>query len=494
MPKTRRTTNLNGGRIQGEDRLGSLPDEILIQILSCLPLQLAIVTECLSTRWRGLWTYITSINIDDSASRYKQEFLDALDDDIIRSKIISPFIHTFSFEKLQGFECLPNLDSWLRHLCDRNIRELRLTWRYRCDCRHEFPMNMFRKQSLVSIELGPAFHWTMPDDDCEPVNLPNLKSLSLFLCPSISEWVVKQIKLCPSLEQLSLKCGKDGLNLAGQRRILTCSNQNLRRLSVHFGCFTVNLMLLINAPKLEYLAIRAPKSSSFYFANNGPVLLREAKIETTCADALSYWRKKLMLKFYEDISNNVRFLGLDINSLDSVSCTVFHRTTCLSLDMGISKNISIVLSLLELFPVLDVLTLKFDYIGTRLNRVLSPLPDLPKVRKTRRELERIEIQSFWTGSYVDVALPVLGLIEYLLSNTLGLEHFRVDIAAGRPRENVIVNHNQSVELDLCRLLYRCPMVSEGCEVEFVGRCFTMSRKVGPIVKTVDGEVIQLFTS
>ncbi|KAK9715979.1 hypothetical protein RND81_06G203200 [Saponaria officinalis] len=476
--KRRLMANSKLRRDRGEDRLSSLPDDIRIQILSRLPLRSAIVTECLSSRWRGLWTHITSINIEKGTSKFSHEFFNALKE--IRSRIVSPCVHRFSFELIDGVQDAfgqPFLYSWVQQICDQNVRELKLTWLYyQGDFdRRQFPCFIFRTQSLVSIELGSASNWVLLDD-CEPINLPNLKNLSIKICPSICDWLEKQIKLCPSLEQLSLIC--------------------CRRLSINCT-FTKNFKVVINSPKIGYLAIRAPKTWTFCFAEK-PLVLREAKIDffgTAGTLVISDELNKVKSKFYEDISN-VRLLGLYIDSVDDVS-TVFHNTTRLTFDMNLSHSISIVLSLLELFPNLDVLTLKFNHIGDDID--LRGLPKLKKVRNIRRALKRIEIESLPPYKYECLGSPFLDLIEYFLSNAIDLEHFKVNIGVSRLwenviMENVIMQHNESVELQLCKLLYQCPTISKRCEVEFVGRCFTMSRKAGPKVKTVDGKVVSFNCS
>ncbi|KAK9715983.1 hypothetical protein RND81_06G203600 [Saponaria officinalis] len=464
---------------QIEDRLSSLPDELRIQILSRLPLRSAIVTECLSSRWRGLWTNITSVNIEPAGTthpKYSDEFLNALDK--IRSRMVSPFIYRFSFELINGVQGTfrpPYLDSWVQQICDRDVRELKLTET------RQFPSFIFRTQSLVSIELRSTSTWVLPDD-CEPINLPNLKNLGINLCPAICDWVEKQIKLCPSLEQLSLMCETYYWDSPGKR--ITCSNQNLRRLSINFKSSKVSHNVVIDAPKLEYLAIRALKTSTFSFTNE-PVVLREAKIEiygTTRTPAKPDKLNRVISKFYEDISN-VRFLGLHIDSLDNNLSTFFRNTTKLTLDMDSSHSISMVLSMLELCPALDDLTLKFLHIGD--DREWCRHPKLGQsTSKARRPLKTINIECYWPKNYDShPGLSFLALIEYFLTHATDLERFKVNLDATRLSENVIVKHDESVELELCKLLYQCPTMSKRCEVEFVGRCFMMSRKAGPKAKT-----------
>ncbi|PRQ47946.1 putative F-box domain-containing protein [Rosa chinensis] len=47
------------------DRISGLPDEILVSILSLLPLKEAQATSILSRRWQYVWAYCTTLNFDD---------------------------------------------------------------------------------------------------------------------------------------------------------------------------------------------------------------------------------------------------------------------------------------------------------------------------------------------------------------------------------------------------------------------------------------------
>ncbi|XP_050274548.1 F-box/FBD/LRR-repeat protein At1g13570-like isoform X2 [Quercus robur] len=50
--------------------IGKLPDEILVSILSLLPMKQAIRTSVLARRWRYLWTSITHLEFDDLSVNY----------------------------------------------------------------------------------------------------------------------------------------------------------------------------------------------------------------------------------------------------------------------------------------------------------------------------------------------------------------------------------------------------------------------------------------
>uniref|UniRef100_I1PLJ7 F-box domain-containing protein n=1 Tax=Oryza glaberrima TaxID=4538 RepID=I1PLJ7_ORYGL len=54
----------DGGGGGGEGRLGELPDELLLSILSCLTTRQAVQTSVLSRRWRHLWRSTPRFDVD----------------------------------------------------------------------------------------------------------------------------------------------------------------------------------------------------------------------------------------------------------------------------------------------------------------------------------------------------------------------------------------------------------------------------------------------
>ncbi|XP_074298952.1 F-box/LRR-repeat protein At1g06630-like [Silene latifolia] len=408
-------------RKQSYDRLSILPVEILIEIISLLPLRLAIVTGSLSRQWRGLWTNVTSINIGSHELKYFPEFM---------THITSPSIDRFVIESIdQGKNSIwpPLLDSLLRQACDRNVRELKLT-------------------SIFGLQL--------PDQ----INLPNLKRLLLNQFPFDFELLATLLKACPSLEDLLLEF----LYCDGFQHDIMISNRNLRRLDIHTSIIW-NIIVVLNTPKLEQLVTHTLKSVIFRFEQK-PLSFYEAEINSGSNEHLSEDQNKAMSEFYGAISN-VRFLKLDVFVLDNVS-TVFGNVNRLALNMKLCHNIEIVLSLIELCPLLDVLTVDLWDISNEDTQTTLVNPGrIGGI--SRRVLNRIEIEGGWT--YHKVAQSFLKLVRYLLSGEIDIDHFCLRV--GCPKhfaQKSNLNLRRKEELNLCKLLCKYYMASTQFEVEFVG--------------------------
>ncbi|KAL6657899.1 hypothetical protein ACP70R_005679 [Stipagrostis hirtigluma subsp. patula] len=77
----RETAEPRSGREVAQDRISSLCDDLLLKILVLLPLVEAIRTCILSRRWRGVWTRLPRLELDDGAARAAgvEGFVDLVD-------------------------------------------------------------------------------------------------------------------------------------------------------------------------------------------------------------------------------------------------------------------------------------------------------------------------------------------------------------------------------------------------------------------------------
>ncbi|XP_074296319.1 FBD-associated F-box protein At2g26860-like [Silene latifolia] len=472
------TTNENDRRSSNRsiDRLSYLPDDILIGIISLLPFQLAIATGTLSRRWRGLWSNTTSIDIAFRET-YKLLNLDTTLNETMR-QITSPFIHSFSIDFKKSFDLnywAPLMDIVIRDVCNRNVHQLKVTWRdaacwYKI---YTLPSVIFQTQSLVSIELGSKSgsydDWRFPED-CDTINLPNLKNLTIHFGLNY-QWIEKLVKACPSLVKLSLNCWVGYIVV-----------------SLQSGRF------VINAPNLEYLAIFAPKSMCFSFEEE-PIVLRETKIEFTDLHQYQSDKDKLS-RLYKAVSN-VRILTIDISAVDALS-TVLHNVTRLTINMKSSHSLNTLLSLLKMCPKVDVLTLKVWGVDNYKEPLYRNPGNVSTSRRALRRIKSINVEIDNWRTYCKPAKSLSRLIVHLLRSTCNLEHFNLRVNDFHqdwdwlPSANC--SSNQEHELKLCKKLYRWPTISSCCDVEFNGRFFKMSRKDGPKITTTNGEAIYFHPS
>ncbi|XP_056688878.1 F-box/FBD/LRR-repeat protein At1g16930-like [Spinacia oleracea] len=337
-----------------EDRLSSLPDALLIDIISLVPtdaaIATAIATAVLSPRWRFLWAHITSLDIDTRKFR-----LDAINQVI--NKITSPSIKTFklrvcgrTFVKGRTFVYCRTvmhtyfsgvMDSSCRRICDRNIEEISLKIQdFNFDhilfqnpsCVFQIPSCVFQTLSLVLLELDS-----------------NIRGCCYGISDDIFEFFPFTVKVCkgwgklieslPSLEVLSMvvPLTKDRYFLDKPQIDISITSRNLVRLNLSvLGKELVNVV--VDAPRLEYLRFDVLILSKFVFVKK-PNSIREANIsfdlEFTDDDDVDDDRNNWIMEFLGSISN-VSSLTLCIRDDDVMITTavLFANLTYLRLQMS----------------------------------------------------------------------------------------------------------------------------------------------------------------
>ncbi|KAI3851466.1 hypothetical protein MKX03_019210 [Papaver bracteatum] len=92
----------------GVDHISTLPDDVLIRILSLVPTEQAVLTSLLSKRWKFLWTSMPELDFD--YDRFWQKFdalnLDDDDDDDIKRRFLDFVQHVFSLHELEPLQNL----------------------------------------------------------------------------------------------------------------------------------------------------------------------------------------------------------------------------------------------------------------------------------------------------------------------------------------------------------------------------------------------------
>ena len=106
------TKRLKHAPILEEDRISTLPDSILLTILSSFPTKDAIKTGVLSKRWAYLWTSVPSLSFTDTSYENMAAFATAVDDAVLLHR--APKLTNFSVKFEYRPELKPRVDLWLR--------------------------------------------------------------------------------------------------------------------------------------------------------------------------------------------------------------------------------------------------------------------------------------------------------------------------------------------------------------------------------------------
>ncbi|CAN1163778.1 F-box/FBD/LRR-repeat protein At1g13570 [Linum perenne] len=191
------------------DRLSSLPDKVVDQILSQLSIKDAVRMSALSRKWRYKWAKIPNLVFDNHCVSSPSP-----DQALIKNKLVnivdhvlllhSGDIHKFklSHRELVG---VTDIDRWILHLSPiihlsrrRPIKEFVLEiWKGQ---RYKLPCCLFSYQDLTHLEL---FNCLLRP----PITFKgfqNLKSLDLQHITLAQEAFENLITGCPSLERLTL--------------------------------------------------------------------------------------------------------------------------------------------------------------------------------------------------------------------------------------------------------------------------------------------------
>ncbi|KAK9741415.1 hypothetical protein RND81_03G103900 [Saponaria officinalis] len=375
------------------DRLNDLPDELLTQILSMLPTKDASAMQVLSKRMRRAFTYITSLNIDNSPvslcpnkpfhAKHSPMF-DSFVDNVLQKfsnfgKPLTRFRlflgedntrHYHFLEKRNDCEskiCYSNLEParlnmWISYpLAYSSLTELDLSFHLSNPDDFVIPVGIFTCRSLEVLKLDSNLE--IDDNEFPLICLPNLKLLHLRSFVFTDDvFLTRLVSSCPDLKDLSITYCSAWPDL----HRLTISSCSLRRLVLDVWNYVTDDIhrgdVLIDTPNLEYFDYDDFLATSYSVHMNG-LAKTCIRIVTQLVhlDGDTCFRSQLSLVTAFSHVQHLSLLGYCVENVYfsgelKDQLPVFHALKTLELDAFFHARWDIVLSLfLRRSPLLETL-------------------------------------------------------------------------------------------------------------------------------------------
>ncbi|OMO63924.1 hypothetical protein CCACVL1_22173 [Corchorus capsularis] len=182
-------------------RICSLPDTILLHILSFLPTKAAVKTSLLSKRWQFLWMSVTKLEFEEKSKEGATR--------INFMNFVERALLLHDLKNLQKFSLNcnllsdgPRINAWISAVLKHKVKHLHLVLSYDdFDGWFVLPQHLFTCESLEKLFLVIYDCHQLPSFIC----LPNLKSLTLSSITFEDHHSVQRLLSgCPNLEKLRL--------------------------------------------------------------------------------------------------------------------------------------------------------------------------------------------------------------------------------------------------------------------------------------------------
>ncbi|CAG7864015.1 unnamed protein product, partial [Brassica rapa] len=247
-----------------EDRISSLPEPLILQILSLLPTKLVIATSVLSKRWRSVWKKVPILRFESKGNI--QKFAENVSMSLLSHK--SPVLETLHLKVNDRCEDV-YIGIWAGIAVTRHVRELELDLGYLCGNPVRFPSCLLCFDTLETLKLKHYILLDIPS----MVSLKSLRTLHLHsVVYKDSESVRNLFASCPNLEHLVVHRGFH-YNDDGVRFVI--ESPSLKTLLVSGGetYGKQNGGYVINVPCLQHLTIQMLKGYEYCLIENAPELV-----------------------------------------------------------------------------------------------------------------------------------------------------------------------------------------------------------------------------
>ncbi|XP_066342650.1 putative FBD-associated F-box protein At5g56820 [Miscanthus floridulus] len=191
MPKrSRENCEQPAAKVGSEDRLGSLPDDALLHVLSLLPSEDAVRTCVLARRWRHLWRFTAALRIArDDDKRWNVRWLHRFVTNFLRLRdslspldvcdiFCCPFVLYQGGHAAQAF-CFKVAEEWVRRVVSEYRARVLNVWIYTPEDMLEPADAPLVSQHLTRVELGEV---ELPSGILDLSGCPALEHLELISC------------------------------------------------------------------------------------------------------------------------------------------------------------------------------------------------------------------------------------------------------------------------------------------------------------------------
>ncbi|GAA0184816.1 hypothetical protein LIER_32104 [Lithospermum erythrorhizon] len=239
-----------------KDRISNLPESIRSLILSFLPTVDAVTTCVLSSKWRNLWTTISSISMDDSHPPFRCRTVEQNSLSNMKfARFANRVLLFHNLQSLKKFSLSCNVDSilydvqgWISTAVFKNVQELDLS--IHSGFPVQLPNNLFTCKTLEKLRLHGSILVETPTN----ISLPILRTLKLEAVEYEDDECPKKIvSSCPCLKSLAIRRGHND-NVG----TFAVSSASLRDLDISKGHLDESTIIKfeINAPNVPCIIIR----------------------------------------------------------------------------------------------------------------------------------------------------------------------------------------------------------------------------------------------
>ncbi|XP_040385093.1 F-box/FBD/LRR-repeat protein At1g13570-like isoform X2 [Oryza brachyantha] len=301
------------------DYISELPDNILVSILSLLPLDDAARSTALSTRWRHLFP---STLLDFRAFAPGRDVVTAVNT-ILAARVRSFHTSWLYFPN----EDDPSVGGWLQDLAGRRVQELSLSF---SEGWQRIPESLFSCNSLKRLHADCC---TFPDATQVAAPLPGLTEIDLFGVNISQESLNALLSECTALEHLRM------------RSIGDCDCIHVRSASLKTLCVSGDFdeLFIEDAPNLEQVY-----GNSMYTRNPHLKIAHAPKLEFLGYLGMSFGMIKIGQTVFTENDFGVKTLMPSL------------KTVAVELSYTSEGYIDWFMQLLKLFPCLETLYIRSD--------------------------------------------------------------------------------------------------------------------------------------